>query len=65
MSSNEKMSAQVSAIAQRAQQNPKSLTPDEIQTLAASVINQNSGQNRQQQQGQQRGQQNQSDQQKR
>jgi hypothetical protein len=65
MSSNEKVSAQVSAIAQRAQQNPKSLTPDEIQTLAASVLNQSSDQNRQQQQGQQRGQQNQSDQQKR
>jgi len=65
MSSNEKTSAQVSAIAQRAQQNPKSVTPDEIQALAASVLNQNSDRNRQQQQGQQRGQQNQSDQQKR
>lgn len=70
MASNEKTSAQVSAIAQRAQQNPKSVTPEEIQALAASVLNQ-SDRNRQQQQGQQNpqnqrsGQQNPSDQQRR
>lgn len=69
MASNEKTSAHVSAIAQRAQQNPKSVTPEEIQALAASVLNQ-SDRNRQQQgqqnpQNQRSGQQNQSDQQRR
>lgn len=69
MSSNEKTSAQVAAIAQRAQQNPKSVTPEEIQALAASVLNQ-SDRSRQQQgqqnpQNQRSGQQNQSDQQRR
>ncbi|MCC7252807.1 hypothetical protein [Hyphomicrobium sp.] len=69
MASNEKTSAQVAAIAQRAQQNPKSVTPEEIQALAASVLNQ-SDRNRQQQgqqnpQNQRSGQQNQSDQQRR
>jgi hypothetical protein len=49
MSSNEKTSAQVAAIAQRAQQNPKSVTPEEVQALAASVLNQNSNRDRQQQ----------------
>lgn len=68
MSSNEKTSAQVAAIAQRAQQNPKSVTPEEVQALAASVLNQQS--NRQQgqqgsQQNQRGGQQNPSDQQRR
>ncbi len=69
MSSNEKTSAQAAAIAQRAQQNPKSVTPEDVQALAASVLAQSS--NRQQQgqqnpqQNQRGGQQNQSDQQKR
>lgn len=68
MASNEKTSAQAAAIAQRAQQNPKSITPEDVQALAASVLNQS--QNRQQsqqnpQQNQRSGQQNPSDQQKR
>lgn len=66
MSSNEKTSAQVAAIAQRAQQNPKSITPEEVQALAASVLNQSSDRDRQQQaqqnpQSQKGGQQNPSD----
>jgi len=40
MASNEKTSAQAAAIAQRAMQNPKSITPEEVQALAASVLNQ-------------------------
>lgn len=56
MASNEKTSAQVAAIAQRAQQNPKSLTPEEVQALAASVLNQNQDR---QQSGQQNAQQDQ------
>jgi len=56
MASNEKTSAQVAAIAQRAQQNPKSITPEEVQALAASVLNQNQDR---QQSGQQNAQQNQ------
>lgn len=69
MASNEKTSAQAAAIAQRAQQNPKSITPEDVQALAASVLSQS--QNRQQQgqqnpqQNQRSGQQNPSDQQKR
>ena len=68
MASNEKTSAQVAAIAQRAQQNPKSITPEEVQALAASVLNQSSNRQQQQQQAQQNqrsGQQNPSDQQRR
>jgi hypothetical protein len=67
MSSNEKTSAQVAAIAQRAQQNPKSITPEEVQALAASVLNQSNRQQGQQnpQQNQRGGQQNPSDQQRR
>lgn len=38
--SDEKTSQRVSAIASKALQNPKSLTPEEIQTLAASALNQ-------------------------
>lgn len=69
MASNEKTSAQAAAIAQRAQQNPKSITPEDVQALAASVLSQS--QNRQQpgqqnpQQNQRSGQQNPSDQQRR
>ncbi len=40
MAENEKTSARVAAIASKAMQNPKSLTPDEIQALAASVLSQ-------------------------
>lgn len=67
MASNEKTSAQVAAIAQRAQQNPKSITPEEVQALAASVLNQSSDRDRQQQaqQNPRGGQQNQSDPQRR
>lgn len=68
MASNEKTSAQVAAIAARAQQNPKSVTPEEVQALAASVLNQSSDrqQNAQQnQQNQRGGQQNPSDPQRR
>jgi hypothetical protein len=50
MSANEKTSARVAAIASKALQNPKSLTPEEVQALAASVLNQSPDQ---QQQGQQ------------
>jgi hypothetical protein len=69
MASNEKTSAQVAAIAARAQQNPKSLTSEEIQALAASVLSHSSDRQQQAQQGaqnQQRGgQQNPSDPQRR
>jgi hypothetical protein len=67
MASNEKTSAQVAAIAARAQQNPKSLTPEEVQQLAASVLNQSSDRQQQAQQNpqSQKGQQNPSDQQRR
>jgi len=56
MSANEKTSARVAAIASKAMQNPKSLTSDEIQSLAASVLNQapDQQQGQQSQQGQQR-----------
>jgi hypothetical protein len=55
MSANEKTSARVAAIASEAMQNPKSLTPEEIQTLAASALNQSPDQQDRQdrQQGQQ------------
>jgi hypothetical protein len=48
---NEKTSARVAQIASKAMQNPKSITPDEIQTLAASVLSQSPDQ-QQRQQGQ-------------
>ena len=54
MSANEKTSARVAALASKAMQNPKSLTPEEIQSLAASVLDQAPSQNQQQQQGQQK-----------
>ncbi len=53
MASNEKTSAQVAAIASKAIQNPKSLTPEEIQSLAASVLTQSPDRQQQGQQGQQ------------
>jgi len=57
MAQNQQTSAQVAAIANKALQNPKSLSDDEIRTLASSVQNQSSnpnqqGQNRDNQQGQ-------------
>ena len=54
MSSNEKTSARVAAIAAKAVQNPKSLTPEEIQALAASVLTQAPDHQQGQQQGQQK-----------
>jgi hypothetical protein len=54
--SDEKTSQRAAAIASKAIQNPKSLTPEEVQTLAASVLNQsdqNQGQGQQKNQSQQ------------
>ena len=48
--SDEKTSQRVAALASKAMQNPKSLTPEEIQTLAASALNQSAGQGSQGQQ---------------
>ena len=48
--SDEKTSQRVAALASKAMQNPKSLTPEEIQTLAASALNQSSSQGSQGQQ---------------
>jgi hypothetical protein len=47
---NEKTSARVAQIASKALQNPKSVTPDEVQTLAASLLSQ-SQDHQQRQQG--------------
>ena len=47
--SDEKTSQRVAAIASKALQNPKSLTPEEIQTLAASALNQSPNQGQAQQ----------------
>jgi len=52
MAESEKTSARVAQIASRAMQNPNSLSPDEIKTLAASALAQSSDQ-QQRQQGQQ------------
>ncbi len=49
MAENEKTSARVAQIASKAMQNPKSVTPDEIQTLAASVLTQSPDQQQRQQ----------------
>jgi cytochrome c553 len=43
MAQNQQTSAQVAAIANKALQNPSSLSDDEIRTLAASVQSQSSG----------------------
>jgi hypothetical protein len=43
MAQNQQTSAQVAAIANKALQNPSSLSHDEIRTLAASVQDQSSG----------------------
>lgn len=64
MAENEKTSARVAQLASKAMQNPKSVTPDEIQTLAASVLTQSPDQ-QQRQQGQQHLQQQENQQQKR
>ena len=48
MAENEKTSARVAQIASKAMQNPKSVTPDEIQTLAASVLTQSPDQQQRQ-----------------
>ena len=47
MAQNQQTSAQVAAIANKALQNPSSLSNEEIKTLAASVQNQFSGQDKQ------------------
>jgi hypothetical protein len=47
MAQNQQTSAQVAAIANKALQNPSSLSNEEIRTLAASVQNQSSGQGQQ------------------
>ena len=49
MAENEKTSARVAQMASKALQNPKSVTPDEIQTLAASVLTQSPDQQHRQQ----------------
>ena len=49
MAENEKTSARVAQIASKALQNPKSITPDEIQTLAASLLTQSPDQQQRQQ----------------
>ncbi len=53
--SDEKTSQRVATIAAKAMQNPKSLTTEEIQALAASALNQapNQGQGQQKSQSQQ------------
>jgi hypothetical protein len=47
MAQNQQTSGQVAAIANKALQNPSSLSHEEIRTLAASVQNQSSGSNQQ------------------
>jgi hypothetical protein len=47
MAQNQQTSAQVAAIANKALQNPSSLSNEEIRTLAASVQNQSSGSSQQ------------------
>jgi hypothetical protein len=66
MADNEKTSARVAQIASKAMQNPNSLSPDEIKTLAASALTQ-SPDHQQRQQAQQflQGQQGQQGQQRR
>jgi len=45
----EKTSARVAQIASKALQNPKSITQDEVQTLAASLLSQSQDQQQRQQ----------------
>jgi cytochrome c553 len=56
MAQNQQTSAQVAAIANKALQNPSSLSNEEIRTLAASVQNQSSGSNQQSANNNQQGQ---------
>ena len=49
MAENEKTSARVAQIASKALQNPKSVTQEEIQALAASVLTQSPDQQQRQQ----------------
>lgn len=49
MAENEKTSARVAQIASKALQNPKSITQDEVQTLAASLLSQSQDQQQRQQ----------------
>lgn len=52
MAENEKTSARVAQLASKALQNPSSLSPEDIKTLAASALTQSQDQ-QQRQQGQQ------------
>ena len=58
MAQNQQTSAQVAAIANKALQNPSSLSNEEIKTLAASVQNQFSGSGQQSADNRQQGQSN-------
>ena len=49
MAEHEKTSARVAQIASKALQNPKSITQDEVQTLAASLLSQSQDQQQRQQ----------------
>ena len=48
MAGNERTSARVAQIAAKALQNPSSITPDEVQTLAASALTQSPDQQQRQ-----------------
>jgi cytochrome c-type biogenesis protein CcmH/NrfG len=48
MAGNEKTSARVTKIAAKALQNPGTITPDEVQTLAASALTQSPDQQQRQ-----------------
>jgi hypothetical protein len=56
MAQNQQTSSQVAAIANKALQNPSSLSSEEIRTLAASVQNQSSGSSQQSADNNQQGQ---------
>ena len=56
MAQNQQTSSQVAAIANKALQNPSSLSNEEIRTLAASVQNQSSGSSQQSADNNQQGQ---------
>jgi hypothetical protein len=62
MAQNQQTSSQVAAIANKALQNPSSLSSEEIRTLAASVQNQSSGSSQQSADNNQQGQPNQNQQ---
>ncbi len=48
MADNEKTSARVAQVASKALQNPSSITPDEVQALAASALTQSPDQQQRQ-----------------